>query len=373
MNIPDLASSAGSILRVPKTSSQKAGLPPGTPIHIGEQKAKEVKVTLVDYNQEHCEVVALPRPDVCALYQNKETVTWVNVDGLHQADLIEKICQCFNLHPLTIEDILNTTQRPKLDIFDDYLFLVIKTQNYDTATRYIETEQISFVLGRNFLLTFQEREGDTFEGVRNRIRNNKGRIRKMGMDYLAYSLLDSIIDNYFTALEQLGEEIEDLEEELIADPGPETVRKIHLLKREMLLLRKSIWPLREVLSGLMREEETNLITDAIHLYLKDLYDHTIQVIDTVETFRDIIAGMLDIYLSSISNRMNEIMKVLTIFAAIFIPLTFITSLYGMNFNTAASPWNMPELNWFLGYPFALGLMLTTAASMLFYFKRKKWF
>ncbi|MEW6594297.1 MAG: magnesium/cobalt transporter CorA [Thermodesulfobacteriota bacterium] len=373
MNIPRLASTTGLAFRLPKTSSQKAGLPPGTPVHIGEQKASEVRVTLVDYDQEHCEVVALPRPDVCALYQSKATVTWVNVDGLHQADLIEKICQCFHLHPLTIEDILNTTQRPKLDIFDDYLFLVIKTQGYNAATRLVDTEQISFVLGKGFLVTFQEKPGDTFEAVRARIQSNRGRIRKMGMDYLAYSLLDTIIDNYFTVLEQLGEEIEDLEEELIASPSQETLRRIHVLKREMILLRKSIWPLREVINGLMREEETSLISDAIHPFLKDLYDHTIQVIDTVETYRDILAGMLDIYLSSISNRMNEIMKVLTIFAAIFIPLTFITSLYGMNFNTAASPWNMPELNWFLGYPFALGLMVATAASMLFYFRRKKWF
>ncbi|MEW6501314.1 MAG: magnesium/cobalt transporter CorA [Thermodesulfobacteriota bacterium] len=373
MNIPGLASTTGSTFRIPKTSSQKAGLPPGTPVHIGEQKAKEVQVTLVDYDQEHCEIVTLPRPDLCTLYQDKATTTWVNVDGLHQADLIEKICQCFKLHPLTIEDILNTTQRPKLDIFDDYLFLVIKTQGYNPETRFIDTEQISLVLGRGFLVSFQERPGDTFEAVRNRIRSNRGRIRKMGMDYLAYSLLDTVIDNYFTVLEQLGEEIEDLEEELIAEPTQETLRRLHVLKREMILLRKSIWPLREVINGLMREEETNLISETIHPFLKDLYDHTIQVIDTVETYRDILAGMLDIYLSSISNRMNEIMKVLTIFAAIFIPLTFITSLYGMNFNTEKSPWNMPELNWAFGYPFALGLMVATAAAMLYYFKRKKWF
>ena len=369
MNIPNPTSA----FRLPKTSSQKAGLPPGTPVHIGEQKATEVTVTLVDYDQEHCEITTLAHPDACALYQNKATVTWVNVDGLHQVDLIEKICQCFKLHPLTIEDILNTTQRPKLDLFDDYLFLVIKTQSYNAATRLIDTEQISFVMGQGFLVTFQERTGDTFEAVRNRIQSNRGRIRKLGMDYLAYSLLDTVIDNYFTVLEQLGEEIEGLEEELIASPAQQTLRKIHLLKREMILLRKSVWPLREVINGLMREEETTLISETVHPFLKDLYDHTIQVIDTVETYRDILAGMLDIYLSSISNRMNEIMKVLTIFAAIFIPLTFIAGLYGMNFNTAASPWNMPELNWVFGYPFALGLMACTAASMLYYFKRKKWF
>lgn len=373
LKIADLGRAAGSMFRILKTSSLKAGLPPGTPVHVGEQMAEDVRVTVIDYDQAVCEELQPENPEDCTIYQEKSTVTWINVDGLHQVDVIEKLCSCFGLHPLTVEDILNTTQRPKIDVFDDYLFLVLKMQTYNAETRLVDMEQVSFVLGQNYLISFQEKAGDTFDGVRNRIRNNKGRIRKMKADYLVYALLDSIIDNYFSVLEKVGEEIEFMEEELVSDPAPETLGKIHILKREMILLRRSVWPLREVINSLVRDEEIDLISEAIYFYLKDLYDHTIQVIDTIETFRDIISGMLDIYLSSVSNRMNEVMKVLTIFAAIFIPLTFIAGIYGMNFNAAASPLNMPELSWYYGYPFALGLMAATAGGMLVYFKRKKWF
>ncbi|MBU0960682.1 MAG: magnesium/cobalt transporter CorA [Proteobacteria bacterium] len=361
------------MFRILKTSSLKSGLPPGTPIHVGEQQSENITITVMDYDQTSCHTVTPDNPEECSTYQDKSTVTWVNVDGLHQVNIIEKLCSCFNLHPLTVEDILNTTQRPKLDIFDDYLFLVLKMQTYNSETQIVDMEQVSFILGKNYLISFQEKAGDTFDGVRTRIRSNKGRIRKMQADYLVYALLDSIIDNYFSVLEKVGEEIESIEEELVANPLPETLGKIHILKREMILLRRSVWPLREVINSLARDEEIDLISKATYLYMKDLYDHTIQIIDTIETFRDIISGMLDIYLSSISNRMNEVMKVLTIFAAIFIPLTFIAGLYGMNFNTAASPLNMPELSWYYGYPFAIGLMLATAGSMILYFKKKKWF
>jgi magnesium transporter len=234
-------------------------------------------------------------------------------------------------------------------------------------------EQVSLVFGENFVITFQEqgKKGDTFGPVRDRITNNKGKIRKMGTDYLAYTLLDSVVDNYFKALENIGEEIEDMEDELVTNPTPATLHGIHRLKKEMLLLRRSVWPLREIINELQREE-TPLIKQTTHIYLRDIYDHIITVIDTVETYRDTISGMLDVYLSSISNRMNEIMKVLTIYAVIFIPLTFIAGVYGMNFNTANSPFNMPELNWYFGYPFALGLMAVVGISMLIYFRRKKW-
>ncbi|MDF1578710.1 MAG: magnesium/cobalt transporter CorA [Desulfurivibrionaceae bacterium] len=373
LKLPNLSQTAGSMFRILKSSSLKAGLPPGTLVHVGAQMAEEIKITIINYDRESCEVVYPDNPEECAAYREKDSITWINVDGLHQIDVIEKLCTGFNLHPLTVEDILNTTQRPKLDIFDDYIFLVIRMQTYNSDSRQIDMEQVSLVLGNNYLISFQEKEGDTFDGVRHRIRNSKGRIRKMKADYLAYALLDSVIDNYFLVLEKVGDEIESMEEELLGDPKPETLHKIHILKREMILLRKSVWPLREVINNLIRDEEIELVSEAIHFYLKDLYDHTIQVIDTVETFRDIIAGMIDIYLSSISNRMNEVMKVLTIFAAIFIPLTFIAGIYGMNFNQESSPLNMPELNWYYGYPFALGLMLITAGSMLVYFKRKKWF
>jgi magnesium transporter len=373
LKIPNFGRAAGSMFRVFKPSSLKAGLPPGTPVHVGAQVAEEVKISVINYDQTRYEIIHPEDPQECSIYREKATVTWINVDGLHRIEVIENLCSCFGIHPLTVEDILNTTQRPKLDIFDDYIFLVIKMQTYNTDTRQIDVEQVSFILGKNYLLSFQEKAGDTFDGVRNRISNSKGRIRKMKADYLAYALLDSIIDNYFSVLEKVGEEIEFMEEELVNDPAAETLHRIHILKREMILLRRSVWPLREVINSLLRGEETDLIGEAIYFYLKDLYDHTIQIIDTIETFRDIISGMIDIYLSSASNRMNEIMKVLTVFAAIFIPLTFIAGIYGMNFDRTASPLNMPELGWFYGYPFALSLMVATAFGMLIYFKRKKWF
>jgi len=359
------------MLRILKTSTLKAGLPPGTPIYTGEHTKEAVKITMIDYDKETAEVISPTSVEQCVPYKNKPSVTWINVDGLHQVDVIEKLCACFDLHPLTVEDILNTSQRPKLDVYDNYAFLVARMHTSRNDHEEFIMEQVSFIIGENFLITFQERSGDTFDAVRNRIRENKGRVRKMGPDYLLYALLDSVVDDYFSLLDNVGEEVEDLEEDLVTEPTPETQQRIHILKREMLLLRKSIWPLREVISGLQREE-IPMISDSINYFLKDLYDHTIQVIDTVETFRDMITGMLDIYLSSISNRMNEIMKVLTIFAVIFIPLTFIAGVYGMNFNTAASPFNMPELNWYWGYPLALGLMVVVAVVMLFYFKRKNW-
>lgn len=355
-----------------KKRSMKAGLVPGTAVHIGEQRAETVKITLFDYDKDSCEEKTITSVEDCKPYLYEPPITWINVDGLHEVDVIEKLGTDFGLHPLTIEDILNTTQRPKLDVFDEYVFLVARMHLFNDGNHEIGTEQVSFVLGKNFLLSFQEKEGDTFEAVRNRIRNNKGRIRKMGADYLLYALLDSIVDNYFILLEKVDLEIETLEEELLAKPDPKILQRIHTLKREMIMLRKSIWPLREVISGLQRDEIPQ-VSESINYFVKDLYDHTIQVIDTVETFRDMISGMLDIYLSSLSNRMNEIMKVLTIFAAIFIPLTFIAGIYGMNFNPAKSPFNMPELDWYLGYPFALGLMVLVVAGMLFYFKRKNWF
>ena len=366
LNVADLLS------RITGSSALKAGLPPGTPVHVGERKAQEVRITIVNYDREGCRTQTAARPEECAAAREKPGITWINVDGLHQVELIEKIGACFNLHPLTVEDICNTTQRPKLDLFDDHLFLVVRTQRYQPASRTLEPDQISLVLGPNFLLTFQEQGGEMFAGVRQRLAGGKGRIRSMGPDYLAYALLDAVVDNYFTVLEQLGEEIEAVEDEVIANPEQTTIHRIHLLKRELILLRKSVWPLREILGSLMRQEEQELIGEATNIYLRDLYDHTIQVIDTLETYRDVVAGLLDIYLSSLSNRMNEIMKVLTIFAVIFIPLTFIAGVYGMNFNPESSPWNMPELNWYWGYPLALGLMVALVAAMLIYFKRKRW-
>ncbi|MBN1456125.1 MAG: magnesium/cobalt transporter CorA [Methanomicrobia archaeon] len=347
--------------------SKKSGLPPGTLIHIGERKTEKVRITVIDYDEEHLEEREVAQVEEVFPFRERPTVTWINIDGIHDVELMKTIGQHFGVHPLLLEDILNTEQRPKMDDHESYLFIILKMLYYtDTGeAREIEAEQVSLILGPNFVISFQEREGDVFNSVRDRIRNKKGRIRKVGSDYLAYALIDAIVDNYFMILEMIGEIIEDTEEELVTNPTPETLRTIHGLKRSMIFLRKSVWPLREVLSGLERLESP-LIQESTDIYLRDLYDHTIQVIDTVENFRDMIAGMLDIYLSSLSNKMNEIMKVLTIIATIFIPLTYIVGIYGMNFEY------MPELGWRWGYPAVWLLMGAILISMVLYFRRRRW-
>jgi len=351
--------------RLIKRISKKVGLPPGTLIHIGEEKVEKTKITLLDYDELHFQEKEMETIDECFPVKDKPTVTWINVDGLHRAEILETIGDCFRLHPLVLEDILNTGQRPKVEDFGDYIYIVLKMLHSEDTNGEIVEEQLSLVLGPTFVISFQEREGDVFDPIRERIRNGRGRIRKMGSDYLAYALIDSVVDNYFIALEKLGEEIEFLEEELVTNPTTETLQVIHDLKRELVFLRKSVWPLREIISGLERGEST-LIRESTGIFLRDVYDHTIQVIDTVETFRDIVSGMLDIYLSSVSNRMNEVMKVLTIIATIFIPLTLIAGIYGMNFQY------MPELGWRWGYPMVWLVMLAIGALMLVYFRRKKW-
>jgi len=359
-------------MKTAKRRSQKSGLAPGTPVHVGEQKIEKMLITLIEYDEAAYEMRELDVLRECLPYKEKPSVTWLNIEGLHDVSAIEEISSCYGLHPLTMEDILNTEQRPKVELFEKYIFFVIKMISYDSKNRKLVTEQVSLILVGNTVVTFQERGGDVFDPVRNRIKNNKGLIRKSGADFLAYALLDAVVDEYFGILENIGDDIEQAEELLLVKPATDTLQKIHTLKREMISLRKSVWPLREVINRL-EHDATEMISPNTRIYLRDLYDHTIQVIDGVETYRDMISGMLDIYLSSVSNKMNEVMKVLAVFASIFIPLTFIAGLYGMNFNTGISPLNMPELNWYFGYPFALGLMVATAAALLMYFRRKKWF
>ena len=348
-----------------KRRSKKAGLPPGTLVHIGEKKAAVPKINVMDYDEAHFQENEIKTIEECFIFKDKPTVTWINVDGLHQVEILEKLGECYGLHPLVLEDILNTDQRPKMEDYGEYIYIVLKMLDYNDKSNEIESEQISLILGPNFVFSFQEREGDTFNPIRERIRNSKGRIRKMGADYLAYTLLDSIVDNYFIILEKLGEKIEFLEEKLVTHPTSEILQVIHHLKREMIFLRKAVWPLREVVSGLGRGE-SSLIKESTKVYLRDVYDHTIQTIDTIETYRDMVSGMLDIYLSSVSNRLNAVMKVLTIIATIFMPLTFIAGIYGMNFKY------MPELEWRWGYPAILLIVVFIGVSMLIYFKRKKW-
>ena len=297
--------------------------------------------------------------------RGKRTVTWVNVDGIHLLAETAAMGDCLELHPLVLEDVANTNQRPKAEDYGDYLYVVLKMLAYDDEANQTTSEQISLVLGPDYVVSFQERPGDVFGAIRERIRSAKGRIRKMGADYLAYCLLDALVDNYFVVLEKIGDRIEFFEDQLVTEPTAGTLHEIHNLKREMIFLRKSVWPLREVIGALQRGE-SKLIQDSTGIYLRDVYDHTIQVIDTAETFRDMLSGMLDIYLSSVSNRMNEVMKVLTVIATIFIPLTFLAGVYGMNFK------HMPELQWVWAYPALWLVMLAIALVMLLYFHRRKW-
>jgi len=345
--------------------SKKAGLPPGTLVYTGEQRIEAVRITVIDYDEQRVQEKHVPSIEECLPLLVAPTMTWVNIDGLHDVNVIEKLGTAFDLHPLLLEDILSTAQRPKFEDYEKSIFLVLKMLRFGDDHQVVETEQVSLIVGPNFVLSFQERVGDVFDSVRDRIRSGKGRIRKLGADYLAYSLLDAIVDSYFLVLEKLGERIEGLEEELVSDPGQKTLRHIHGLKREMITLRRSIWPLRELVGGLQRSESP-LVAESTRVYLRDVYDHTVQIIDTIESFRDMVSGMLDIYLSSVSNRMNAVMKVLTIIATLFIPLTFIAGVYGMNFE------HMPELKWRYSYAVVWAVMIGVASIMLAYFRRKKW-
>lgn len=335
---------------------------------ISDDRREPIPVTLTFINYENSTPLReYQSPDFNEKMEfvNTSGVTWLDIDGVHQTNILESVGRQVNLHPLVIEDIHNTYQRPKVEDYEDYLYIVLKMISWDADSEEIQAEQVSLVLGKNYVLSFKEDPGDIFDSIRTRLREGKGRLRKMGADYLAYALLDQVVDHYFIVLENLGEQIEDLEEGLVTSPDTSTVQKIHHLKRELIFLRKSVWPLREAISSLERGESPLFQPETL-VYLRDVYDHTIQVIDTIETFRDMVSGMLDIYLSSVSNRMNEVMKVLTIIATIFIPLTFIAGIYGMNFV------NMPELQWPLGYFVVWGVMIVIFIGMLIFFKRKKW-
>ncbi|MDR4505050.1 MAG: magnesium/cobalt transporter CorA [Candidatus Scalindua sp.] len=348
-----------------KKRRKKAGSPPGTLIHVGETKAETVRITVIDYDGESYREREIQRIEDCFKLKETSTVTWINISGLHQIEIVEKMGKHFELHPLLLEDVLNTSQRPKIEDFGEYLFIVMRMFFCNEVKNEIETEQVSFFVGPQYVISFQEKEGDVFGPVRERIRNGKGRIRKCSTDYLVYTLIDAIVDHYFIILEKTGEKIDRLEEEVLTNATSETLQAIHTLKREMIFMRKSVWPLREVI-GTFERTESPLVRETTTIYLRDVYDHTIQIIDTIETFRDVISGMLDVYLSSISNKMNEVMKILTLIATIFIPLTFIAGIYGMNFKY------MPELEWKWGYFSIWLLMLIVGITMGLYFKRKKW-
>jgi len=348
-----------------KRSSRKAGLSPGSLIHIGEQKVPEVKLSLINYDLQ--QVVRHESETIEELISQipSEGISWLNITGLHDIDIIQKIGEHYNINVLNLEDILNTGQRPKCELYDDYLYIVLKMITYNDESYEAEIEQVSILLGDNYVITFQEREGDVFEPIRKRLQNTKGRLRKYGADYLVYALMDVIIDNYYIVMEKIGWAIEDLDEKILVNPDQDRLTSIQNLKREILLIRKSIWPLRETVNQL-QSEGTDLISESIAPYLRDLYDHTIQVVETIEIFREMASNIMDLYLSNLSNRMNEVMKVLTIIATIFIPLTFIAGIYGMNFE------RMPELHWNWGYPLVWTIMLVVAGILILFFRKKKW-
>jgi len=301
-------------------------------------------------------------------YLQSWPVTWVNVTGLGDTTIISRIGEIFNIHRLALEDVVNVHQRAKVEQYQDNYFIVVREIG---DGGHLTSEQLSIFLGRNYVLTFQERAGDPFDPVRDRIRKGTGRIRSAGADHLTYALMDATIDHYFPVLEEFGERLEALEDAVMLRPEKQAMSRIHEMRQGLLTLRRAVWPLREAVNALHREP-LPLISDETRLYLRDCYDHTIQIIDLLENYRDVASSLMEVYLSSLSNRTNEIVKVLTIFTALFIPLTLIAGIYGMNFHTDTSPWNMPELEWAWGYPFALGLMLVVALGLLLYFRKKGW-
>ncbi len=353
------------MLKLIKKISRKAGLPPGELVHVGEKKVDAVRITLMKYNRDSLEEETISKTDMLPAKIDDAMVNWVTVHGLHQVEIIGEIGKHFAIHSLLLEDIVNTGHRPKIDYSPEYLFFLVNAFQYSKDNGDIKSEQISIILKPDTVLTFVEGNDDIFNIIKARIRESRGRIREEGADYLAYVILDTIVDHYFVAIDMMNEMIENLEEELIASPTPGTLQAINLYKREIISMRKAMWPLREILSSLFREK-TGFIQDSTIPYLKDVYDHIIQVIDIISSIQDMLSGMLDIYLSSLSNRMNEIMKVLTIIATIFIPLTFLAGLYGMNFKY------MPELELRNGYFIVVSVMALIGLSMVLYFRRKKW-
>ena len=350
-------------MKLVQKRSKKTGLPPGTLVHIGEKKTDKVTIAAFNYTGVSCNERRDLSFDDLAL-PTDGSISWVDVGGVHNMDILESFGKLFQLHPLLLEDIANTDQRPKLDDYDTYLFLVMKMLSV-TDRQDIVVEQVSLVLGRNFVLSFQENGTDVFTPVRDRLRGGKGRLRQFGADYLLYALVDSIVDQYFTVVEVLGEKIEALQDLVVSDPKPDTLHQIHALKRQLLFLRRSVWPLREATNSLSRSE-CSLLQESTKIFIRDVYDHVVQIVDTIETLREMVSASLDIYLSSISYRLNAVMKVLTIITTIFMPLTFIVGIYGMNFE------HMPELKWEWGYPLVLSVMAAIAIAMLGFFIRKKW-
>lgn len=323
------------------------------------------RLSLISYDENHFLARVSCKLEECLESRDGDGIRWINVDGLSDPGLLETLLGRYGIHTLVIEDVMALEQRPKLEDYGQYLFAVLNMLTADEKTGRILSEQVSVIFGDRFVLSIQEQPGDVFGPVRERLRTGKGKLRKMGADALAYSLLDAVVDGYFTILEKFGDRVENLEEELVSSPTRETLHLLHDLKRELIFLRRCVWPLRELI-GQLERRDSPLVGESLAPYLRDLYDHTVQILETVESLRETLSGFLDIYLSSLSNRMNEIMKVLTVISTLFIPLTFIAGVYGMNYRF------MPELQWRWGYPAVLAVMAGVAAFMLRYFHRKGW-
>lgn len=346
-----------------KSKAHDIGVPPGTLIYTGDSKTERIKISLIEYNETEFIEQEFYDLSECISHVKPHLVKWINVEGIHKTEVIEKIGKLYNIHPLTLEDIVHVDQRPKFEDYDNYVVAIMKMISYDTK---VYAEQLSIVLFDNMVISFQEPQGgDAFDIIRNRLRQAKGRIRKCGADYLAYALMDAVIDCYFNVIEKIGDTVEKIEEHIIAHSSKSSLIQLYELKREMIFLRKQVWPMRDMISNMVRSE-TKLINPSTDIYLRDLQDHVTRVIDTVETYRDLLSGIMDIYLSTNSNKMNEVMKVLTIMSSIFIPVTFIAGVYGMNFEF------MPELKSPYGYAITWGVMLSVMIGLIIYFKRKKW-
>ncbi len=357
--------------RLRKHRQKKTGAPPGSLHYVGEQYVEEMRFHITHYSPDHLEHTEINNPQELRTYLDKEGITWIRVHGLHEIDQIKELGKIFDLHPLVMEDILNTGQRPKTDDYDDYLYHVLRLLYYDDEKNEMYSEQLSLLYGEKYLITFQESDYPYFKNVRERLKKSDSRLRNSGTDYLTYAILDTTVDYYLHVMERFGDKVIQLEYEVLDDPDEEVLSEIHHLRRELLELRKTISPVRELLNGLLRLEHP-LIDENNKIYYEDVYDHAVLLMDSMQNNRDMLVGSFDTYMSNVSNRMNEVMKVLTIIATIFIPLTFIVGIYGMNFNPEVSPYNMPELNMYYGYPITMALMAVITLLMIYYFKRKDW-
>ena len=352
--------------RLVRRAVKKPGTAPGTLVHTGAQKVERTRIRYLDYDEEQITEADVEEVRKCFPFKDSPTVSWINVDGLHDVELIREVGEHFGWHPLMLEDIVSVGQRAKMEAYDGYVYLVLPMLSWSAEHGQVVEEQLSLILGERYVFTFQERVGDVFEGVRERLRAGRGRIRSRAADYLAYALMDAVVDHYFAVLEGVGDVTEELEGEVLDDPQQATMHRLHTLKRELISVRRAVWPLREMFAQLLRAED-DYFSRETQLFQRDVYDHTVQVVDTVEALRDVVTGAVDLYLSTVGHRANEVMKVLTIMASIFIPLTFLAGVYGMNFEY------MPELRVHWAYPALLAVMALIAGGMLLFFKRKGWF